>query len=146
MDASDLFYRMGLRCTYLSEEETSADVRGTEFNEHKERAAVVLFCNADGAHALLPKYIRTAARPHCFQSGRYSSFLSRYIFQRNVWMHSYVFYNWLKWCYDQLRSQSSGPSLLIMHNCAGHGLDYKIFGLTMEFLPLWSTAKVQQLC
>lgn len=30
-------------------------------------------CNADGRHVLPPRYIGTAARPRCFQSGRYSS-------------------------------------------------------------------------
>ena len=72
MDESGLFYRMGPRRTYLSGEKSSAEVRVTEFNKHKERVTVVLYCNADGNHVLPPRYIGTAARPRCFQSSKYS--------------------------------------------------------------------------
>lgn len=67
MDKNGLFYQMGLCCTYLSGEDKRV-IRGIEFNKHKERFMVVLFCNSDGMHLLTPRYIVTASRPFCFQS------------------------------------------------------------------------------
>ncbi len=60
-------------------------------------------------------------------------------------MDSNGFDHWIKWWYNEVRSRSNGPWLLIMDNCGRHELDCTLPGVKIELLPPRCTAKYQPL-
>ena len=95
---------------------------------------------------MLPvSYIRTAARPNCFNDSRFASCKKQYWSQSKGWMDSKGFDHWIHSWYEEVKKLSPGPWLLLMDNCGGHELTISLEGVRIEFLPPRSTTKHQPL-
>ena len=106
---------------------------------------MILACNTDGSHVIPVRYIGAAANPRCFRNDKYGNQRARYHSQKNAWMDSNGFNNWINWFYNEIKKKSSGSWLLIMGNCGGHESEIQLPGLRIEMLPPRSTAKYQPL-
>ena len=142
-DESGLMYRMGPNRTYTAPFEHRQEVRGTNFQNFKQRITVSMCVNGDGTHRLPVKYIGKSVTPVCFQDhpdARYS-----YTSQRNGWIDGSQFEIWLNWWYNEVQKRSNGPWLLLLDNCNGHDVNIDLPGVRVEFLPPNMTSKFQPL-
>ena len=145
MDESALFYRMGPRQTYLTDDEDRNTTRGTDLQKHKRRVSIVMCTNADGSHIVPVSYIGAAAKPNCFLDSRFAALMDQYWSQSNGWMDNKGFAHWINEWYKRVQENSEGPWLLLMDNCGGHELTIQLDRVRIEFLPPRSTAKHQPL-
>ena len=136
---------MGPRRFYLSANEDRNSVPGASLLQHKDRITMILACNAGGSHVIPVRYIGAAANLRCFRNGKYDNQRAKYHSQKNAWVDSNGFNNWINWFYNEIKKKSSGSLLLIMDNCGGHESEIQIPGLRIEMLLPRSTAKKQPL-
>ena len=136
---------MYLRQLYLSSTEVRHEMRGTELGKHKDRVTTVLAGNANGSHVLPALSIGSTKNPRFLRTVDYESQKMRYRFQKNGWMDSEGFLDWINWWYGEVCKKTDGPWLLIMDDCSGHESDISLLGLRIELLPPRTTAKYQTL-
>ena len=93
-DESGLLYRAIPNRTYLMEDESRRDARGTSLMKQKDRISIVFYTNSTGSHKLLMAYIGPARHPRCLRDR--SEVRPRYFPQKNAWMDSDTFKEWLQ--------------------------------------------------
>ena len=95
-DETGLFYRLVPNKTLAS-----GPVKGTK--KCKDRISVGLCANADGSEKLVPVLIHKAKKPRCFSSGFNPETFVEYYYNKNFWMTSVIFVQFI----EKLERQSS---------------------------------------
>ncbi|XP_035218679.1 tigger transposable element-derived protein 4-like [Stegodyphus dumicola] len=86
--------------------------------------------------------IGKSTKPRCFKGLRMESLPVVYRANRNAWMTSELFKEWLK-DWDRELQRQSRKVLLLLDNCAAHPHLDCLMNVQLEFLPPRTTALVQ---
>ncbi|XP_035205886.1 tigger transposable element-derived protein 4-like [Stegodyphus dumicola] len=86
--------------------------------------------------------IAKSTKPRCFKGLRVNSLSVVYRANRNAWMTSELFQEWLKDWDRELQCQSR-KVMLLLDNCAAHPHLDCLKNIQLEFLPLRTTTLVQ---
>ena len=140
-DESGLLYRAIPNRTYLMENESRRDERGTSLMKQKDRISIVFCTNSTGSHKLPMAYIGRAHAPRCLRDR--ADMRPRYYSQKNAWMDSERFKDWLQFWYAEIQKESTGPWLLLLNNCSGHKDLPTLSGVSYQFLPANTTVHFQ---
>ena len=142
-DESGLFYRLCQNRSYLSRSEYRSGARGSCLQKAKQRLTVSFCTNCDGSHRLPIRYIGKSASPNCFKS--HPTAKTNYSSQTNAWMDGKKFKECLLWWFTEVSKVSTGPWLLLLHNCGGHNVGLSLPRVRIEFLPPGTTVVHQSL-
>ena len=134
---------MGPNRTYLGRDETRSSVRGTSFQNYKERLTEIFGANASGTHILPIRYIGVSKSPVCFRN--HGNLKSSYTSQRCGWMDTTGFDHWIRSWHSEVKERSNGPWLLLADNCGGHSSTQNLPGVRIEKRPPNTTCKFQPL-
>ncbi|CAH8477968.1 unnamed protein product [Dicrocoelium dendriticum] len=106
------------------------------------RVTVLCCSNMSGTDKRKLLVIGKCAKPRCFKGLRMDSLPVVYRANRNAWMSSTLFKEWVKDWDTELQRQSR-KVLLLLDNCAAHSnLDF-LKNIQMEFLPPKTTSLIQ---
>lgn len=109
----------------------------------KERVTLLLCANMSGTEKLTPLLIGKPARPRCFKNIK--TFPVEYKNNKNAWMTSELFKDWLKKV-DRQMSLNKRKILLFVDNCTAHiDIPGQLNYITIKFLPANTTSMLQPL-
>ncbi|KAL4101085.1 hypothetical protein QTP88_021105 [Uroleucon formosanum] len=83
-------------------------------------------------------------KPRCFKNMSINKMPVHYHANKNAWMTSTIFSNWLYECDKELQAKSRSI-LLLIDNCAAHPKNVQLKNITLEFLPPNTTSLIQPL-
>lgn len=108
----------------------------------KERITVLLCCNMDGTHKLLPVVIGKSKRPRCFANVK--QLPVTYYANRKAWMNAEIWTGYVHWL-DKIFRKQNRQILLFIDNCLAHPKLPNLTNITIHFLPPNTTSIVQPL-
>ncbi|XP_017787740.1 PREDICTED: tigger transposable element-derived protein 2-like [Habropoda laboriosa] len=120
----------------------------------KDRVNIGLCVNATGTHKLLPLFVHEYERPKALKHVKIHELPVVYKYQKNAWIDSVVFANWLENHFKhevkkhQIESETCGKILLLIDNCKSHYVQTTITKLKDDnieviFLPKICTSILQ---
>ena len=98
----------------------------------KERVTLLLACNMDGTKKLEPLTIGKSKRPRCFKNVK--RLPVAYEANKNAWMTSDIWREWLKKLDGQMRAKKR-QIVMLCDNCAAHSNDVKLTNVKLVFMP-----------
>ena len=107
-----------------------------------DRVTVLCCSNMSGTDKRKLVVIGKSAKPRCFKGLKMDSLPVVYRANRNAWMTSELFTEWLK-DWDRELQQKSRKVLLLLDNCAAHPRLDCLKNIQLEFLPPRTTALLQ---
>ena len=140
-DESGLLYALIPSRSYLMSGEKRSTVRGTKLMRSKKRITMMVCTNASGTHKVPLKFIGKSQNPRCFLD--FPDLKAHYSSQKNAWMDTKCFQDWLLFWYMEARSRTEDRLLLIMDNFSGHEQLPELDGVKYWFLPPGTTAVFQ---
>ena len=103
----------------------------------------VLCCsNMSGTDKRKLLVIGKSTKPRCFKGIRMESLLVQYYANKNAWMTSGIFKNWLM-SWDMELQYKERKILLLVDNCAAHPHLDSLKNIKLDFLPPNTTSLVQ---
>ena len=141
-DETALFFKALANRTYAFRSE---QVRGSKATQSKDRLSLLLCTNMTGTDKLKPVLIGKAARPSCLRKKGVSlkDLKVDYYHNKNGWMTSVIFEDWLsQW--NKLLCNQRRHVLLLIDNAPSH-VTREYSNIKIQFLPPNTTAKIQPL-
>ncbi|XP_025420572.1 tigger transposable element-derived protein 4-like [Sipha flava] len=109
-----------------------------------ERITVLLCVNMTGNDKKKLLIVGKSLKPRCFKHWSINKIPVHYHSNKNAWMTSTIFSNWLcEW--DKELQAKSRSILLLIDNCTAHPKNIELKNITLEFLPLNTTTLIQPL-
>ncbi|KAF7685584.1 Tigger transposable element-derived protein 6 [Cucumispora dikerogammari] len=102
-------------------------------DKYKDRATLLLCTNMDGSDKLLPTVLGKSKNPRCFK-GFAVKYFARYKSNKEAWMTTSLFNEWLMEFDDKMKRQEKNI-LLLMNNCSSHKITYWPSNIELVFLP-----------
>ena len=112
------------------------------YKKAMDRITVLCCANMTGTDKRKLLIIGKSARPRCFKGLRMEGLPVEYHANKNAWMTSDIFRNWLT-SWDQNLQLNQRKILLIVDNCAAHPHLDNLKNIQLEFLPPNTTSLVQ---
>lgn len=137
-DECGLFYK-------LAPDRTVSLQRPLGRKKSKDRITVLVCANSDGTEKYELMFIGTALRPRPFKKKSGQDYGLDYHANRNAWMTSALFYDWLK-RFDAHFNSTARKILLLLDNCSAHGsveTAPDLQNVELYFLPPNTTSKIQ---
>lgn len=107
-----------------------------------DRITVLCCTNMSGSDKLKLLIIGKASKPRCFKGLRIESLPVKYYANKNAWMTSEIFRNWLTdWDFNLQHEQRK--ILLLVDNCTAHPHLDNLKNIQLEYLPTNTTSLVQ---
>ncbi|XP_060879159.1 tigger transposable element-derived protein 4-like [Metopolophium dirhodum] len=105
---------------------------------------VLLCVNMTGSDKRKLLVVGKSLKPRCFKNMSINKMPVHYHANKNAWMTSTIFSNWLyEW--DKKLQAKSRSILLLIDNCAAHPKNVQLKNITLEFLPPNTTSLIQPL-
>ncbi|KAL4091075.1 hypothetical protein QTP88_025816 [Uroleucon formosanum] len=108
-----------------------------------DRITVLLCVNMTGSDKRKLLVVGKSLKPRCFKNMSINKMPVHYHANKNAWMTSTIFSNWLYEWDKELQAKSR--SILLIDNCAAHPKNVQLKNITLEFLPPNTTSLIQPL-
>ncbi|KAL4096550.1 hypothetical protein QTP88_021480 [Uroleucon formosanum] len=109
-----------------------------------DRITVLLCVNLTGSDKRKLLVVGKSLKPRCFKNMSINKMPVHYHANKNAWMTSTIFSNWLyEW--DKELQAKFRSILLLIDNCAAHSKNVQLKNITLEFLPPNMTSLIQHL-
>jgi len=109
-----------------------------------ERITILLCVNMTGSDKRKLLVVGKSLKPRCFKNLSINKMPVHYHANKNAWMTSTIFSNWLcEW--DKELHAKSRSILLLIENCDIHPKNVELKNITLEFLPPNTTSLIQPL-
>ncbi|XP_020617382.1 tigger transposable element-derived protein 4-like [Orbicella faveolata] len=134
--------RQGITGQHICGEEKSVGQKCSGGKNSKERITVLVACNQDGTDKLPLLVIGKYAEPRSFRGSSMDLLLVIYKSQKNAWIDSVKFEEWVRKVDRKMRA-ANRQILLFIDNCTAH---MSVAGLTntrLIFFPPNCTSKLQ---
>ncbi|KAE9522886.1 hypothetical protein AGLY_016697 [Aphis glycines] len=109
-----------------------------------DRITVLLCVNMTGSDKKKLLVVGKSLKPRCFKNMSINKMPVHYHANKNAWMTSTIFLNWLYEWDKELQEKSRSIPLLI-DNCTAHPNNVQLKNITLEFLPPNTTSLIQPL-
>lgn len=110
--------------------------------KHKDRVTAVVAVNMDGSDKRRLTVIGKSARPRCLRGVR--NLQVDYWSNKNAWMTTKLFEDWLK-AFDEDMEEQHRKVLLLLDNCSAHKVSCPLKAVRLMFLPPNTTSVLQPL-
>ncbi|XP_026816812.1 tigger transposable element-derived protein 4-like [Rhopalosiphum maidis] len=138
-DETGLYYRATPDGSLCFKKEVLSDSK-----KAMDRITVLLCVNMTGSDKRKLLVVGKSLKPRCFKNMSINKIPVHYHANKNAWMTSSIFLNWLcEW--DKELQAKSRSILLLIDNCAAHPKNVELKNITLEFLSPNTTSLIQPL-